>query len=53
MKAIGKGISDSAGRSIEKDPCLAAGSIRPPWGVTETLGDGKMDRVCVRECVCA
>lgn len=32
MKAIGKGISDSAGRSIEKDPCLAASSIRPPEG---------------------
>lgn len=32
MKAIGKGISDSAGGSIEKDPCLPAGSIRPPGG---------------------
>lgn len=32
MKAIGKGISDSAGRSIERDPRLPASSIRPPGG---------------------
>lgn len=48
MRAIGNGISDSAGGSIRKDPCLPAGSITPPEGMDwgrgrETLGDGQMD----------
>lgn len=51
MKAIGKGISDSAGGSIEKDPCLTAGSIRPPGGEPNIRRQKDGQRVaCV--CVC-
>jgi len=47
VEATGRGISDSAAGSIERDPCLPAGSIRPPGGARETFGDG--EGVFVRE----
>lgn len=52
MRAIGKGISDSAGGSIEKDPCLPVGSIRPPGGgrnIRRWTQVGASVCVCVRK----